>query len=112
MNDSQCVNNHCSTSAQHGNMQNCWSGQQNDSHCSDGQLQCCPIEELVSVAKCAKKELLKEKIKIRLEKEIGDKLDQVADLAVEMMIECHKSKVAGVSKKEAIMQKFKAILSK
>ena len=43
-----------------------------------------------------KKELLKEKIKANLEKKAGAKLDKVADLLVDAMIEEHKA--AGVDK--------------
>ena len=51
---------------------------------------------LLKLARCAKKELLKEKIKANLEKKSGAKLDKVADLLVDAMIEDHKA--AGVDK--------------
>ena len=63
------------------------------------------------IAKSAKKELLKEKIKVQLEKKVGKKLNQAAELAADMLIECHKNKMAGMGKKEEAMQKFKEILS-
>ncbi len=57
--------------------------------CNKGGSNC--ISELLKLARCAKKELLKEKIKANLEKRSGAKLDKVADLLVDAMIEEHKA---------------------
>jgi hypothetical protein len=59
------------------------------SKCSKGGGHC--VSDLLKIARCAKKELLKEKIKANLEKKIGPKLDKVADLLVDAMIEEHKA---------------------
>ena len=59
------------------------------STCDKGGSHC--ISTLLKLTRCAKKELLKEKIKANLEKKIGSKLDKVADLLVDAMIEEHKA---------------------
>ncbi len=64
------------------------------SKCSKGGGHC--VSDLLKIARCAKKELLKEKIKANLEKKIGTKLDKVADLLVDAMIAEHKAR--GVNK--------------
>ncbi len=64
------------------------------SKCDKGGSKC--ISTLLKLTRCAKKELLKEKIKANLEKKAGAKLDKVADLLVDAMIEEHKA--AGVDK--------------
>jgi hypothetical protein len=74
----------------------CASGKGSDSSCGKGKSTCdkggshC-ISTLLKIARCAKKELLKEKIKANLEKKIGTKLDKVADLLVGAMIAEHKA---------------------
>lgn len=60
------------------------------SKCSKGGGHC--VSDLLKIARCAKKELLKEKIKASLEKKIGTKLDKVADLLVDAMIAEHKAR--------------------
>ncbi len=79
----------------------CPSGKDSDSSyckekskCSKGGSNC--VSDLLKIARCAKKELLKEKIKANLEKKIGAKLDKVADLLVDAMIAEHKAR--GVDK--------------
>ncbi len=62
--------------------------------CDKGGSKC--ISTLLKLTRCAKKELLKEKIKTNLEKKAGAKLDKVADLLVDAMIEEHKA--TGVDK--------------
>jgi hypothetical protein len=64
------------------------------SACDKGGSKC--ISTLLKLTRCAKKELLKEKIKANLEKKAGAKLDKVADLLVDAMIEEHKA--SGVDK--------------
>ncbi len=70
------------------------SGCKEKSKCDKGGSKC--ISTLLKLTRCAKKELLKEKIKANLEKKAGAKLDKVADLLVDAMIEEHKA--AGVDK--------------
>ncbi len=64
------------------------------SKCDKGGSHC--VSTLLKLTRCAKKELLKEKIKANLEKKAGAKLDKVADLLVDAMIEEHKA--TGVDK--------------
>ncbi len=45
------------------------------------------LSDMMDLTKCAKKELLKEKIKANLEKKIGPKLDKIADLLVNAMLD-------------------------
>ncbi len=74
----------------------CPSGKDSDSSCCKEKSKCnkggshC-VSDLLKIARCAKKELLKEKIKANLEKKIGSKLDKVADLLVDAMIAEHKA---------------------
>lgn len=49
------------------------------------------INEMLDLTRCAKKELLKEKLKANLEKKVGSKLDKVADLLVDAMLEEYKA---------------------
>lgn len=53
------------------------------------QDDCCKLaEDILCLAKCAKHELLKEKMKKVLEAKIGKKLDKVADVAVDALLAC------------------------
>ena len=67
----------------------CTSGR-NESCCHDNYA-----DDLVYLAKQAKKELIKEKMKAALEAKIGKKLDKVAALAVETALEWMKHKKEG-----------------
>ncbi len=49
------------------------------------------IDEMMSLTRCAKKELLKEKLKANLEKKVGAKLDKVADLVVDAWLEEYRA---------------------
>lgn len=59
------------------------------SHCNKGGSH--KINEMLDLTRCAKKELLKEKLKANLEKKVGAKLDKVADLLVDAMLEEYKA---------------------
>ena len=67
------------------------SGNQNQQTSKD---ECNFAEDLLCLAKSAKHELLKEKIKKGLEAKIGKKLDKVAEVAVEAVIGCLNQKIA------------------
>ncbi len=56
---------------------------------------CKGIPDMMKIAQCAKKELLKEKIKANLDKKIGTKLDKIADLLVDAMLEECRSAMEG-----------------
>lgn len=56
---------------------------------------CCTFaEDMVCLAKQAKKELIKEKMKTVFEEKIGEKMDKVAELAVDAAIACMQHKLA------------------
>jgi hypothetical protein len=79
--------------------------------CGCGSCGNCPAGNLLDAVKCAKKSLLKEKIKDRLEKSMGKHLDQMADLAVEMLMAKHEMKKEKMQKKHEMMQKMQEIMS-
>lgn len=60
---------------------------------SKGSGECTLAEDLVCLAKEAKHELLKEKMKKELDAKIGKKLDSVAKLAVEAALACLAQKI-------------------
>lgn len=72
-----------------------------DTHCESPCCESCGSEiprhkgyvsEMIALVKRAKRELLKEKMKANLEAKIGKKLDGVADLFVNAMIDEYKEK--------------------
>ena len=63
---------------------------------NDKSGDCCTIaEDLLCLAKQAKHELLKEKMKKEIEAQIGKKLDNVAKIVVEAGIACMEHEIAG-----------------
>jgi len=84
----------------------CASGK-DKSTCDKGGSQC--ISTLLKLTRCAKKELLKEKIKANLEKKIGSKLDKVADLLVDAMIEEHKALGVDKERRAALQAKIREV---
>ncbi len=78
---------------------------------SGASEECCFAEELLCLAKSAKHELLKEKMKKILEARIGKKLDKVAEVAVDAVISCMQHKLAEKQAcdqyKENLMAAFK-----
>ena len=79
------------------------------SKCDKGGSNC--ISTLLKLTRCAKKELLKEKIKANLEKKIGTKLDKVADLLVDAMIEEHKALGVDKGRRAALQANIKAVFT-
>jgi hypothetical protein len=77
------------------------------SKCSKGGGHC--VSDLLKIARCAKKELLKEKIKASLEKKIGTKLDKVADLLVDAMIAEHKALGVDSGRRAELQAKIRAV---
>jgi hypothetical protein len=61
-----------------------------------GQEECCctMAEDMLCLVKCAKHDLLKEKMKKLLETKIGKKLDKVAEVAVEAVLAKMQRKIA------------------
>ncbi len=86
----------------------CASGK-DKSTCDKGGSNC--ISTLLKLTRCAKKELLKEKIKANLEKKVGSKLDKVADLLVDAMIEEHKAAGVDKGRRAALQANIKAVFT-
>ena len=101
---------------------NCGCG---SNECGCGQEQCnCPSEDSCCGSSCdkmdmlmylvhsAKMELIKEKMKKKLDAVKGRQFDQVADLFVSAMMEKYKDEAESERKREEIQQKFDAIFEK
>lgn len=56
---------------------------------------CTLAEDLLCLAKCAKHELIKDKMKAHLEAKMGKTLDKLALAAVEAMLACLDNKMSG-----------------
>lgn len=69
------------------------------------------INEMMNLTRCAKKELLKEKIKANLEKKIGTKLDKIADLLVDAMLDEYRSAIQGKARKTALENNIREVFS-
>ncbi len=69
------------------------------------------VDDLLKIVHCAKKQLLKEKIKANLEEKIGTKLDKVADLLVNTMLEEYKSGRESKERRDALGKKLGEIFS-
>ncbi|HLC59832.1 MAG TPA: hypothetical protein VJJ52_00205 [Candidatus Nanoarchaeia archaeon] len=82
-----------------------------------GESNCCEksydkMGMMMWLAHSAKMELIKEKMKKKLEAAKGKKLDQVAELFVDAMMEKYKDEAESEKKKEELQQKFDAIFEK
>lgn len=69
------------------------------------------INKMMDLARCAKKELLKEKIKANLEKKIGQKLDKIADLLVDAMLEECESSMEGKAQRSTLEKNIREVFS-
>lgn len=78
--------------------------------CGCGAEENCPGGDLYDAAKHAKKCLLKEKIKARLESKMGKKLDQMADMAVEILLAKWEMKKQKEEKMSSMTAKLGTIL--
>ena len=88
----------------------------NEQSCGCEQGGCCEgeydkLDMFLYMAKGAKMELLKEKMKKRLEASHGKKLDKVADLIVEALLEQHKTEDDISKKKQELSEKLDKIFS-
>jgi hypothetical protein len=72
---------------------------------------CHKIDDMLNLTRCAKKELLKEKIKANLEKKIGTKLDKVADLLVDAMLDEYRSSMQGKVRKSELQNKIRNVFT-
>ncbi len=82
-----------------------------------GESSCCEksydkTDMMMWLAHSAKMELIKEKMKKKLEAVKGKKLDQVADLFVDAMMEEYKDMAGAEKRKEELREKFEAIFDK
>jgi hypothetical protein len=66
---------------------------------------------LLYLAKKAKMELLKEKLKKKLEATHGKKLDKIADVLVEALLEKHKMDSDVCKKKSDLRERFESIIN-
>ena len=80
------------------------------SRCDKGKG-CLDVSDMMNLTKCAKKELLKEKIKASLEKKIGSKLDKVADLLVDAMLDKYKSSMEGKARNTTLQNNIREVFS-
>jgi len=80
-------------------------------HCEHKQDGHHYLTNMIGLARCAKKELLKEKMKANLEKKVGDKLDKVADLLVDAMLEEYKAGVENKKRYEELRENIGKIFS-
>ncbi|MDR4509564.1 MAG: hypothetical protein MRJ65_15275 [Candidatus Brocadiaceae bacterium] len=69
------------------------------------------VSDMLKLARCAKKELLKEKLKANLEKKVGDKLDKVADLLVDAMLEEYKADMENKERRDELKKNLCEIFS-
>ncbi len=69
------------------------------------------ISKMMDLTRCAKKELLKEKIKANLEKKMGSKLDKIADLLVNAMLEEYKSSMEGKAHRSTLEKNIRDVFS-
>ena len=83
----------------------CCENQQDQSYHSNDRMGI-----MLCVAKSAKMELLKEKIKKRLESTEGKKLDKLADFLVESMLDYRKSKIDMIKRHGEMREKFESII--
>ncbi len=84
--------------------------------CSD-KSSCCgkdydKMDMMMWLAHSAKMELIKEKMKKRLESVKGKKLDQVAELFVNAMMDEYKDRAGTEKRKEELREKFESIFDK
>ena len=108
-----CSTDECGTEKKCGCEGNCGcEGSGNEGSCNDGG--CCSEQSMLGtlmyMAKDAKFELLREKIKRKLESSQGKKLDQIADVAVEAFLESWKGKQETAAKWKELEEKLENIL--
>lgn len=69
------------------------------------------LSDMMNLTQCAKKELLKEKIKASLEKKIGSKLDQIADLLVNAMLDEYRSTMEDKARNAELENNIREVFS-
>src|SRR3989338_3009491 len=84
-------------------------GCESECRCCEGEYS--KLDMFLYMAKGAKIELLKEKMKKRLEAIHGKKLDKVADLIVEALIEQYKTEEDLSKKRQELNEKLDKIFS-
>ncbi len=80
--------------------------------CGCGADENCMQGDLIDVTKEAKHKLLKKKIMDRLDKTIGKRLDELADLAVEMLTQKIEMKKRKAERRNAMSQKIQGLMEK
>ena len=79
----------------------------NGNECCSGEYD--KLDMFLYMAKGAKMELLKEKMKEKLEGAVGKKLDKVADLMVGSLMDHYKSEGDALNKKQELGEKLEKI---
>ncbi|KHE91121.1 MAG: hypothetical protein K8F52_09380 [Candidatus Scalindua rubra] len=72
---------------------------------------CDNIDKMMDLTRCAKKELLKEKIKANLEKKMGTKLDKIADLLVDAMLNEYKASMGCKTQRATLENNIREVFS-
>lgn len=67
--------------------------------------------DMTKLVRKAKNELLKEKIKVKLEKRMGDKLDKAAGLLIDEMLEKYKSREEDEKRRKELEEGLEGIFS-
>jgi hypothetical protein len=81
--------------------------------CPTEQLAHSPAEmasELIEAALCAKKMLMKEKLKAQFEKKMGQKMDEIADVVTSAILDMWKNKQGGIKLKHETVSKLESIM--
>ena len=88
----ECTDNSCET--------------ENSCHTGPQSGECTIAEDLLCLAKSAKHDLLKDKMKKIFEAKIGKKLDKVAEVAVDAVLACMQQKIAAKEACESYSEKL------
>ena len=93
---------------------NCGCGQEQCNSSSDcsSERSYSKIDMMMWLVHKAKMELIKEKMKKKLEASKGKQLDQVADLFINAMMEKYKDEAESEKRRQELAQKFDDILKK
>lgn len=102
----ECEEGKCSCSNER-KEQSC--GCESECRCCEGEYS--KLDMFLYMAKGAKMELLKEKIKKRLEASHGKKLDKVAELIVEALLEKYKSESDAYKRRQELNEQLDKIFS-
>lgn len=101
MKDSCTSNQSCSPASQSG-------GQCSSQSCCDADQDM--FDKLMKLTECAKKDLMKQKIMAKLDAKMGDKMDEVATLMTDILLEKWNIMQSACSKKEEAKKKLEDLM--